>query len=144
MNFNQVAIITALALLLFITGCQTISSVRGTVHFDDPPPHKVEKTKDHPGPPSHAKAHGYRAKHSYRYYPDASVYFDSDRELYFYLDSSSWRVSVNLPDRLRIELGHHVSIELDTERPYDHYKEHRQKYPGDHKKKKKKKGKDKK
>ena len=38
------------------------------------------------GPPAHAKAHGYRAKHQYRYYPIVQkVYHDSERGLYFYL-----------------------------------------------------------
>ena len=45
-----------------------------------------EKAHTKGGPPPHAPAHGYRAKHTYRYYPDASVYFDISRKIYFYLE----------------------------------------------------------
>ena len=39
------------------------------------------------GPPSHAPAHGYRAKHQYHYYPANEIYFDSGRGIYFFLSS---------------------------------------------------------
>ncbi|MDH5407857.1 MAG: hypothetical protein OEY00_04540 [Gammaproteobacteria bacterium] len=42
------------------------------------------------GPPAHAKAHGYRKKRMYHYYPGAQVYFDSGRGLYFYLSVCFW------------------------------------------------------
>jgi hypothetical protein len=35
------------------------------------------------GTPPHAPAHGYRAKHQYRYYPSYSVYYDHGRKIYF-------------------------------------------------------------
>ena len=92
------------------------------------------------GPPAHAPAHGYRAKHYYRYYPGCSVYFDSGRKLYFYLKGDHWEVGVSLPNHLRIRLGDSVSIELDTDKPYIHHAEHVKKYPpGQLKKKHKKK-----
>ena len=92
------------------------------------------------GPPAHAPAHGYRAKHSYRYYPGCSVYFDSGRELYFYIKGDRWEVGVSLPNHLRVRLGDSVSIELDTAKPYIHHAEHVKKYPpGQLKKKHKKK-----
>ncbi len=34
---------------------------------------KAEHKHKKNGPPAHAPAHGYRAKHKYRYYPDCSV-----------------------------------------------------------------------
>ena len=37
------------------------------------------------GPPAHAPAHGYRAKHAYRYYPSSCVYFDASKKVYFTL-----------------------------------------------------------
>ena len=39
--------------------------------------HKHKKN----GPPAHAPAHGYRAKHQYRYFPSCKVYHDIDRGL---------------------------------------------------------------
>jgi len=94
------------------------------------------------GPPAHAPAHGYRAKHQYRYYPSRSVYYDTDRGLYFYLKGDNWEVGASLPNHLRIGLGDSVKIDLDTAKPYTHHAEHVKKYPpGQMKKKNKKKNK---
>ena len=100
------------------------------------------KYKKKGGPPAHAPAHGYRAKHQYRYYPSRSVYYDTGRGLYFYLKGSSWEIGASLPSGLRVGLGDYVSMELDTDKPYIHHKEHANKYPpkktpNKHKKKKK-------
>jgi hypothetical protein len=105
--------------------------------------HKHEYEKKG-GPPPHAPAHGYRAKHQYqyRYYPSRSVYYDTGRGLYFYLKGNNWEVGVSLPNNLRVELGDSVSIELDTDKPYIYHAEHVKKYPpGQMKKKHKKKNK---
>ena len=56
------------------------------------------------GPPAHAPAHGYRAKHKYRYYPDSSVYHDTDRGLYFYFKGGSWEVGASLPHNFQMGL----------------------------------------
>ena len=81
------------------------------------------------GPPDHAKAHGYRAKHTYRYYPAAQAYYDVDRKAYFYLEGDNWQVSVSLPISLRAKLGDYVTIGMDSEKPYTEFEEHRLKYP---------------
>lgn len=92
------------------------------------------------GPPAHAPAHGYRAKHQYRYYPSCSVYYDTGRGLYFYLKGDRWEVGASLPSSLRVGLGDYVSMELETDKPYIHHAEHVKKYPpGQLKKKNKKK-----
>ena len=70
------------------------------------------------GPPKHAKAHGYRAKHTYRYYPDAKVYYDVSRQSYFYLEGDNWRASVTLPDSVKVRLGDFVTVEMETDKPY--------------------------
>ena len=102
--------------------------------------HKHRHKKN--GPPAHAPAHGYRAKHQYRYYPSRSVYYDTGRKLYFYIKGDRWEVGASLPNRIRIGLGDSVKIELDTDRPYIHHSEHVKKYPpGQLKKKHKKKNK---
>lgn len=81
-----------------------------------------------PGPPDHAPAHGYRQKYRYNYYPEASVYFDLDRRLYFYMDGG-WRSAQRLPRDLRVRLQAPVSLELAMAEPYLRYDEHRHKYP---------------
>ena len=99
----------------------------------------VAKKHNKQGPPAHAPAHGYRAKHQYRYYPSCSVYYDTGRRLYFYLQGDNWEVGASLPSRLRVGLGDSVSIELDTDKPYIHHKDHQKKYPPKASKKSKKK-----
>jgi hypothetical protein len=98
--------------------------------------HKHKHKKQ--GPPAHAPAHGYRAKHQYRYYPSRSVYYDTGREIYFYLKGNSWEVGASLPSSLRVGLGDSVSIELDTEKPYIYHADHVKKYPPGQMKKKNK------
>jgi hypothetical protein len=94
------------------------------------------------GPPAHAPAHGYRAKHQYRYYPSSSVYYDSERKIYFYLKGDNWEVGVTLPKNIRLRLGDYVSIEMNTDKPYTHYADHVKRYPpGQMKKNNKKKNK---
>jgi hypothetical protein len=102
--------------------------------------HKHRHKKD--GPPAHAKAHGYRAKHKYRYYPDCSVYHDAKRGLYFYIKGGNWEVGASLPNNLQMRLGQSVSLELDTDRPYTYHADHAKRYPpGKMKKNKNKKNK---
>jgi hypothetical protein len=94
------------------------------------------------GPPPHAPAHGYRAKHQYRYYPSCAVYYDCGRKIYFYLKGDNWEFGASLPSSIRVRLGGYVSMELDTDKPYIHHKDHVKKYPpGQMKNKKKKKDK---
>ena len=81
------------------------------------------------GPPSHAPAHGYRAKYQYRYYPNCSVYYDTSRKLYFYLKGNNWEFGASLPSSFRMSLGDFVNIEMDGSKPYVHYNEHVKKYP---------------
>jgi hypothetical protein len=90
------------------------------------------------GPPAHAPAHGYRAKHQYRYYPSSNVYKDTERGIYFYLKGDKWEVGASLPLPLQDGLGESVSLELDTDKPYIHHDEHVKQYPPKKSKSKKK------
>lgn len=91
--------------------------------------HKVKQKHKGNGPPAHAPAHGYRAKHQYRYYPARRVYHDASRGLYFYLKGDNWEVGVSLPGGLKAELGESVRIELQTDEPYRHNVEHMKQHP---------------
>ncbi len=134
----------AFALLFFlanavISGCSTTSGEvavgwgsGGGPHpqgpHGGPPGHHKPRGKGH-GPPPFAPAHGYRAKFNYYYYPDAYVYFDLSRRVYFYLEGDNWRMSASLPDYISVRLRGYVSIELNTDTPYIYFHEHREKYP---------------
>ena len=93
------------------------------------------------GPPPHAPAHGYRANHHYQYYPSSSVYYDSDREIYFYLKGDNWEVGTSLPSSISLRIGDYISIEMNTDKPYTHHADHVKRYPPGQMKKKKKKDK---
>ncbi len=142
MNFKvQNGFVTLIIIFLFglsFTGCGTTGGgiiINGGNGSGNEHPPVVKK-----GPPDHAPAHGYRAKHKYRYYPSCSVYYDYGRKIYFYMRGDHWEVGASLPSHLRIRLGDSVNIELRTDRPYIHYAEHVKKYPpGQLKKKHKKK-----
>jgi len=60
---------------------------------------KKEAPKHHGkgAPPAHAKAHGYRAKHHYYYYPNQGIYFDRDKGVYFWYGDGDWRMGPVLP-----------------------------------------------
>jgi hypothetical protein len=126
------------SIAFFINGCTTMgvsvnSEPNDQSGYKHPPAAKN-------GPPAHAPAHGYRAKHRYRYYPSCSVYFDIGRSVYFYLEGDNWRVSVELPNHLQVRLGGSVMIEMESDKPYVEHEVHKQKYPpGQLKKKKSKK-----
>lgn len=112
-------------------------SIRWGQGSDSANQQQVKADKKTGGPPAHAPAHGYRAKHQYRYYPSRSVYLDTGRGLYFYLKGDNWEVGASLPTGLKAGLGDYVSFELDTDKPYVHHAEHAQKYPPGQSKEKK-------
>ena len=115
----------------------------GHVSVDWGDPHATEDTgmpdvSEKQGPPAHAPAHGYRAKYSYRYYPNERTYYDIGRRLYFYMQGAKWEVSVSLPGDIQLS-NEYVSITLGTDTPYEQHDEHRRKYPPGHQRKDKKK-----
>jgi len=137
---KNLAVLGCLVLFVSFYGCHATG---GGAHIDWGEDKVVSSPSGHGpkakgGPPPHAPAHGYRAKHTYRYYPCERVYFDTGRGMYFYLEGSSWRMSVSLPSALRVQLGDHVSIEMYSDKPYTHYEDHKRKYPPGQMKKKKK------
>jgi hypothetical protein len=109
--------------LLAAGGCSTTG---GGVHVRGGQP-KVVTAK--PGPPPHAPAHGYRAKHQYRYYPQEQVYFDPVRRVFFYLEGPNWRMSASLPAPLQIRRSHYVIVEVEHHEPTVEFEKHKAKHP---------------
>ncbi len=126
MNGNWFKLLMVLPLAFFLSGCVVAAhGPYGKASAVATPPPGAK-----PGPPPHAKAYGHRAKYHYHYYPDAFVYFDTGRQVYFYLENGSWTMSVSLPTHMHVSLGSRVSLEMELDRPYVRYDEHRKKYPG--------------
>ena len=122
---SLIVITTALTALI---GCGTSGNVGvkagggNDIVIQQPPASKK-------GPPPWAPAHGNRAKYRYLYFPECPAYYDTDRSVYFYLEGTNWLVSVSLPDRLSMKVGEYVALELDTDKPYTYYNDHKKKYP---------------
>lgn len=120
--------------VLILTGCAVDG--RGPrvglgVSVGGPPP-PVVVAQPAPGPPPWAPAYGRRAMASYRYYyyPSSGVYFNVATGSYFYMDGGGWQVGMSLPSTLVIDSSDYVAIELDSDRPYLFYDQHRLKYKG--------------
>jgi len=58
--------------------------------------------------------------HRYVYYGDHDVYFAPDTRTYYWQEGSAWRSGTELPQPIRgyVTTGG-VTIDLDTERPYE-------------------------
>ncbi|UCG78885.1 MAG: hypothetical protein JSV21_03390 [Nitrospirota bacterium] len=117
-------VFSVMVVVLFISSC---------VYVHSPPPGHSEGVKK--SPPPWAPAHGKRAKYRYRYYPSSFVYFDVDREMWFYMEGNRWRASVRLPRTVVIVSDDAIEIMLDTDEPHRHFHDHKSKYPpNEHKK----------
>jgi len=120
-----------------------LTQCRGTrFMIESEPTPEVSHDSKQGGPPPWAPAHGYRAKHRYQYYPHHRVYYERERGTYFYYQDGQWRVSVSLPSNIRIDVDDYVTLEMDSDKPYEYDHEIIKRYPpGQLKKKKKGKGK---
>jgi len=121
--------------LLVLTGCAVDG--RGPrvglgVAIGGAPPPPVIVAQPAPGPPPWAPAHGRRAMvaQRYYYYPSSGVYFNVNTGSYFYMNGGNWQVGMSLPSTLVIDSGDYIALDLETDRPYQFYDEHRMKYKG--------------
>jgi len=132
------------AIMLALSCAPTAGAPGGSVTLQwgnpdtpDHPPGDAPKVKKG-GPPPHAPAHGYRAKHQYRYYPCCQTYYDPGRSAWFYIKTGQWTVGASIPSGLHAQLGPYVNLSLDTDHPYEHFDEHQRDYPAEKYKKQKK------
>ena len=130
---NRAPVLGVFAFFVII-GCQP---TRISVESEPAPPPAYSKG----GPPPWAPAHGYRAKHSYRYYPSSRVYYAADRGVYFYFRNGGWQISASLPSYIRVDVNDYVTLDMDSDRPYEYHEKIERRYPpGQLKKGYKKKG----
>jgi len=137
---RKMVLVLVFCLVFIFIGCQGTK----VVIESEPFPQEASPAYKKGGPPPWAPAHGYRAKHKYRYYPASRVYYEKERGAYFYYNNGKWQVSASLPSYIRIDVNDHVTLEMDTDKPYEYNHDVVKRYPpGQLKKKHKKKGKDK-
>ena len=127
MNRKNIRIIVGLFLALFLfvslPGCRTSAGIvigNGSAG----PGASYEE-----GPPPWAPAHGNRAKHSYRYYPYHGIYFEERSGVYFYLSDGRWQMSGSLPVAIRITVNDFVTLDMDSDRPYEYHNDVKKRYP---------------
>lgn len=136
-DWRKMILVLILTCLFIFTGCQGMSIVIG----DDPHKEAPSEYKDE-GPPPWAPAHGYRAKYKYRYYPASRVYYEEGSGVYFHYKDGQWQISASLPVAIRIDVNDFITLEMNTDRPYEYDHEVVKRYPpGQLKKKGKTKGK---
>lgn len=112
------AFVVPLCAALLLAGCIVVK--------DRHPQHGMKRG----GPPPWAPAHGHRAKHAYHYYPSVGVYVDLRTGQYFYMNGGVWTVSAQLPTGIVLGTDGYVRLELETDRPYTYYEQHKVKYRG--------------
>ena len=127
--FTTKSLILIITVTFFFSACGITGGEFGIQWGEATKQAPVLKESGKKSPPPHAPAYGYRAKYQYRYYPSCSVYYDTERTIYFYLNGENWQVSASLPSHLKVQLGGYVSVEMDNDRPYVYYEEHKAKYP---------------
>ena len=121
---GQMFLLLGCFLFFFLEGCAGTGITIGKGPSQEPSPAYKKG-----GPPPWAPAHGYRAKHRYRYYPSSRVYYEKERGVYFYYRNGEWQVSVSLPTSLRLDVGDYVTLEMDTDRPYEYDNDVVRRYP---------------
>jgi hypothetical protein len=114
------------AMLFFAFGCASTRGAVGVGWGNSSPDYDVQGAHKN-GPPPHAPAHGYRAKHCYRYYPANEVYYDTGRRIYFYIEGGAWVADALLPYHLRVSLGQYKTVELYSDTPYEYHKTYKSK-----------------
>ena len=118
--------LVCIAVVALFGGCRTYGGIDAGMRAGGPPP------------PPQAPAHGHREMHRYRYYPSAQVYYDTGSHVYFFIDNGGWQMGALLPHHFDSELDGYVHIEMDTDKPYQHFDENRRQYPPGQVKKKEK------
>lgn len=95
----------------------------GRVVAPPPPVIEVVDLPPPPGPPPWAKRRWFARERVYYFYPEVEVYYRPADRMWFYTDRGAWRMSVELPTSVRIDLGHNVQLSMTTDRPFERHRE---------------------
>ena len=78
-------------------------------------------------PHGYARGPAVEPSYTYVYYPDAEVYYQPQRHVYFWADGGAWRSGPRVPPN--IVLHSHVTVALNSPEPYRHHEEVRAQHP---------------
>ena len=78
--------------------------------------------------PTGSPARSHLAENIYRYYPEKNIYYDVKKGLYYYLKGDRWISSTSIPAVLSPNIGGYITIEMDTDKPYQYHDEVQEKY----------------
>jgi len=78
---------------------------------------------------------GHWGNNHYDYYPDSNVYYDRDRNYYFFHEGGQWREAPSLPPTYHMDKDHHRELHLDTDKPYSYHPEVTKRFPPGQRKK---------
>jgi hypothetical protein len=78
-------------------------------------------------PRGYVRSPAVEASYSYVYYPDAEVYYEPQRHVYYWADGGAWRSGPRVPQN--IVLRSSVRVNLDSPEPYRHHEEVRAQHP---------------
>jgi hypothetical protein len=73
--------------------------------------------------------HGIKHRFRYVYYPNSFVYFESSQRAYYFIENGEWRVDLEPPKGVTINVNEGVYIETTSNQPYKRFEEHTRKYP---------------
>ncbi|MBU0680776.1 MAG: hypothetical protein KKD73_05070 [Proteobacteria bacterium] len=109
---------------LLISAILVISTMAGcrARHFPVPPP-PIPRGGHYDNQPHRVSL--YR----YRYFPREQVYYDSNRNIYFYFSNNVWLSGPVLPRHIHIDINNYVTMELEGPNPHLHHKDVTKRYP---------------
>lgn len=92
----------------------TITAGCHTTYISSAPAHPPEAHVEAP-PPEPVHVHRY----TYVHYPSCNVYFEHERNLWFWFDGHEWRMGAVLPSHFHIDHREAVTFEFENEHPYE-------------------------
>ena len=100
-----------------------------------PPPPPVVVVIEEPaprGPAPWERARWYQRNQGYYYYPGGDVYYRPDDHVWFYQERGEWRTARNLPEFVRVDFNHSITLTMATDRPYIYHQQVVARYPANY------------
>ncbi len=110
------AILVPIVLAAALSGCGTY------YEYDESPGAGISS------PPPWEAERGLGTTMHYYYYPQVKIYYNLEREVYFYHYEGQWQVASQLPSNVKVS-GRRVTLEMGEEEPFKWQGEVEKRYP---------------